>query len=551
MTGTNIQGTNVISMIVPTNHADTYATHDSIYGKGGWREVETIAERDAIPQERRRRGMVVFVRETLKSYQLKNSVYNGGWVPFPATEDVTEIINQAIAEGKIIIDLTDYATRAEVYEEFAKYYTSGEVDALVELTANDLKEWVEDKHYLTQHQSLAAYVTKTELEGTLENYVLGTDLEQALTEYVKGSELTEALEPYAKTVDVESLLANYVTSEALTETLTPYAKYENIANVYATKNALEEAITATSSAIQGLSDRVSNIENDYVTEETLESKGYINSDNAREIISGYGYIDETALEQTLGDYVTVSDLQGYATELWVKDYLVAGKYTTVSDLQGYATERWVEDTIDEIISGEIDLTSYQKKNDDNLQTTSKNIVGAINEINAKPQINAYTKAETDALLVEKADKANVYTKAEEDALLLNKADKTDVYTKAEEDALLLNKADKAITYTKAEIDDIISHIPVSDSVYTKAETDALLAEKASTSEVLSIVEQSDIFVPTEDYEAKCAEYEAEIAALQEENTTLKSTVTEMQTKLNYVYDIVTTPHYDVLPDEQP
>ena len=314
--------------------------------------------------------------------------------------------------------------------------------------------------------------------------------------------------------------------------MTPYAKYENIANVYATKNALEEAITATSSAIQGLSDRVSNIENDYVTEETLESKGYINSDNAREIISGYGYIDETALEQTLGDYVTVSDLQGYATELWVKDYLVAGKYTTVSDLQGYATERWVEDTIDEIISGEIDLTSYQKKNDDNLQTTSKNIVGAINEINAKPQINAYTKAETDALLVEKADKANVYTKAEEDALLLN-------------------KADKATTYTKDEIDDIISHIPVSDSVYTKAETDALLAEKASTSEVLSIVEQSDAFVPTEDYEAKCAEYEAEIAALQEENTTLKSTVTEMQTKLNYVYDIVTTPHYDVLPDEQP
>ena len=82
MIGTNLQGTNIISMIVPTNHADTYATHDSFYGKGGWREVNTLDERNAIPEERRRIGMVVYVRETFKAYLLKNSLSNAGWVPF-------------------------------------------------------------------------------------------------------------------------------------------------------------------------------------------------------------------------------------------------------------------------------------------------------------------------------------------------------------------------------------------------------------------------------------------------------------------------------------
>ena len=288
MTGTNLQGTNIISMIVPTNHADTYATHDSFYGKGGWREVNTLDERNAIPEERRRIGMVVYVRETFKAYLLKNSLSNAGWVPFN----------------------------------------------------------IDDEEYVTEDEMNAAIV--------------------------------DALENYNTKAEIQDIL---------------------------------------------------------------------------------------------GDY---------ATKQWVIDYI-----------------------------GDIDLADYQKKVDNNLQTENKSIVGAINE-------------------------------------------------------LLAGKANIGDSYTKGEVDDIIENLPIPRDVYSKEEVNTLLEAKANTSDVTSIenrveaIEQGDMFVLTEEYEAKCAQYEADIAALQQENAelqttvnTLKSTLVAAQVKLDYVYNVVTTPHYDILPDEEP
>ena len=288
MTGTNLQGTNIISMIVPTNHADTYATHDSFYGKGGWREVNTLDERNAIPEERRRIGMVVYVRETFKAYLLKNSLSNAGWVPFN----------------------------------------------------------IDDEEYVTEDEMNAAIV--------------------------------DALENYNTKAEIQDILG------------------------------------------------------------------------------------------------------GYATKQWVIDYI-----------------------------GDIDLADYQKKVDNNLQTENKSIVGAINE-------------------------------------------------------LLAGKANIGDSYTKGEVDDIIENLPIPRDVYSKEEVNTLLEAKANTSDVTSIenrveaIEQGDMFVLTEEYEAKCAQYEADIAALQQENAelqttinTLKSTLVAAQVKLDYVYNVVTTPHYDILPDEEP
>ena len=288
MTGTNLQGTNIISMIVPTNHADTYATHDSFYGKGGWREVNTLDERNAIPEERRRIGMVVYVRETFKAYLLKNSLSNAGWVPFN----------------------------------------------------------IDDEEYVTEDEMNAA--------------------------------IADALENYNTKAEIQDILG------------------------------------------------------------------------------------------------------GYATKQWVIDYI-----------------------------GGIDLADYQKKVDNNLQTENKSIVGAINE-------------------------------------------------------LLAGKANIGDSYTKGEVDDIIENLPIPRDVYSKEEVNTLLEAKANTSDVTSIenrveaIEQGDMFVLTEEYEAKCAQYEADIAALQQENAelqttvnTLKSTLVAAQVKLDYVYNVVTTPHYDILPDEEP
>lgn len=71
---TEIKGTNLSSSIVPFTTEDSYATHEAKYGKGGWREVDSIAERDAISAQRREAGMAVFVLDTNKVYILDDDL---------------------------------------------------------------------------------------------------------------------------------------------------------------------------------------------------------------------------------------------------------------------------------------------------------------------------------------------------------------------------------------------------------------------------------------------------------------------------------------------
>lgn len=72
----NIAGTNIAAPIVPFTTEDSYATHDSQYGKGGWREIQTYNEINSIPKNRQSEGMAVYVVETEELYILKNSNWN-------------------------------------------------------------------------------------------------------------------------------------------------------------------------------------------------------------------------------------------------------------------------------------------------------------------------------------------------------------------------------------------------------------------------------------------------------------------------------------------
>lgn len=60
----DIPGTNVAAPIVPFTTDDPYPTHHDQYGCGGWRGVANTAEMNAIPQERRRDGMAVYVADS-------------------------------------------------------------------------------------------------------------------------------------------------------------------------------------------------------------------------------------------------------------------------------------------------------------------------------------------------------------------------------------------------------------------------------------------------------------------------------------------------------
>lgn len=74
-----IGGVPITGYISPTDTSDTFATHDSVLGRGGLREVANLAERDAIPGDRRRIGMLVYVINESKYYALFGDTTNLSW----------------------------------------------------------------------------------------------------------------------------------------------------------------------------------------------------------------------------------------------------------------------------------------------------------------------------------------------------------------------------------------------------------------------------------------------------------------------------------------
>lgn len=75
----------VAGFMAPTDDTDTYAVHDEIYGRGGWRTVVDITARDAITADRRRIGMAVRVLDgdgegNPKFFTLSGGITNSDWV---------------------------------------------------------------------------------------------------------------------------------------------------------------------------------------------------------------------------------------------------------------------------------------------------------------------------------------------------------------------------------------------------------------------------------------------------------------------------------------
>lgn len=98
----NLKGVNVAASIVPFTTADEYPTHLSEYGKGGWREVYTVTDRNAIPLKRRTLGMAVYVLENRRLYILQSGFTDDCWIEFKGSEvskeETQKIVSDAITE---------------------------------------------------------------------------------------------------------------------------------------------------------------------------------------------------------------------------------------------------------------------------------------------------------------------------------------------------------------------------------------------------------------------------------------------------------------------
>lgn len=117
-----LKGTNIAAPVVPFTDADAYPTHDSLYGKGGYREVATIVERDGIPAARLKEGCLVYVKSEDKEYRYKDGEWkertsggSGGASTLGGMTNVDDTADTPVDGAILIAESNKWTTAVEKF----------------------------------------------------------------------------------------------------------------------------------------------------------------------------------------------------------------------------------------------------------------------------------------------------------------------------------------------------------------------------------------------------------------------------------------------------
>lgn len=98
-------GTIVGAPIVPGDTLDNYPTHYNSLGKGGFKIVMEISDRDLIPSERREEGMEVKVINGGLRFELVGGITNSDWVAIASNDVISNsLINYLISVNSIVVN---------------------------------------------------------------------------------------------------------------------------------------------------------------------------------------------------------------------------------------------------------------------------------------------------------------------------------------------------------------------------------------------------------------------------------------------------------------
>ena len=279
---------------------------------------------------------------SLEGYATEQWVTNKGYLTtHQSLEDYAkkaELSTKADKEHTHLLkDITDY-----VAPNLSIYAKKTDIPSL---NGYATEEWVTSKKYLTSHQSLEDYYTKTQVDAKLKVISGGTvDLSNYYTKVE--SDYKYALKTSIPTLDgyaTEQWVENkgYLTTH---QALTDYAKKAELTNYYTKVES--DYKYALSSDIPSL--------NGYATEQWVENKGYLTT------------------HQSLEDYAKKTDLSTKAdkehthllkdiTDYEAPDLSTYAKKTDIPSLEGYATEQWV--TNKGYLTSHQSLTDYAKKSE--------------------------------------------------------------------------------------------------------------------------------------------------------------------------------------------
>lgn len=214
-----LSGTILASRIVPSDSADAYATHDADYGRGGYRSVADIAERDAITEPRRKLGMKVFVNSEQKEYQLIGGIENVNWT------EVTGGSGSGVSTLSALTD-TEIATpvngQALLYDEAGQKWVNGDVSSGGALTIADATDTT------ITTPTAGQVLTYDEASGTWTNADAptgGTDLTNYYTkdETYSKDEVDTAIDAVTPATLVEN--SSHITLTRMTQQVGSVSKY--------------------------------------------------------------------------------------------------------------------------------------------------------------------------------------------------------------------------------------------------------------------------------------------------------------------------------------
>lgn len=281
-----------------------------------------------------------------------------------------------------------FITRDEVPEtDLSEYAKKSEIPDVSDFITNIPSEYITEselnaKGYLTQHQDLSSYAKKSEIPDISGKADKNHTHSQYLTEHQDISHLA----PKSSIPTKVSQLANdsnYLTSipstyitEAELEAKNYLTEHQSLA-AYATKTFVENTVAenqpnlsgyAKKSDIPDVSDFISEIPSEYITEAELANKGYATESFVTNKIA------EAKLE---GDDTDPIDLSGYATKDDIKDFIteIPSEYVTESELnnKGYLTQHQ-------------SLSEYAKKSE--IPDVSKFITGIPEEYVTETELDA-------------------------------------------------------------------------------------------------------------------------------------------------------------------